>query len=652
MKHILARASGLILLLSMILTPLAAGATVAPDLSLESFSVSTDYYNLSSNGQPMAIVPTFFVLKGKYLNADSNAIVTDIAPFIDISKSLPDFMPISYLETDEAYKELPARDSFSLVYFGLFTKPGIKHLTFAIDSNNKLIESNEANNTLELDLTVQEKNLGEQAIPINNLASSKPTRDSVLISWDTPVQASGEVVYWVNKPDAVAEAYSPLIDYEATSKAVLLPDLSPDTEYNYIVTVGSYTGSYGISDIHTFKTNSQESAPIPPEEKILFSDIKVAEESGSTIFSWTTSLPVQTSITYQKSAENCSSPEDCKSHTLTISGAPTTDHVIRLYLEGEKTYHYNFNGQLDASKPIQKSDSMTLTTKDFQSTFPQPIKVLDPTVTDITDNSAIVSWKTNKAAVNNFRLPGACGVSKTDPSLYSDCLQTDSVAATDHKVFLKDLESDMIYNYYIYDAKNSYLDFHGSFTTLAKGASIQKNMNNSDREKLRGSTLAREKNRLSKIDTSLVNKLRGRLLLQTEEKGEAWYLDPVSGRRFYMQDGVGAYEALRSFGLGISNKDLEQIPVGVLWDDALKGDVDSDHDGLADKLESALGTDPYNTDSDNDSYTDGQEIRNGYSPLGSPKVKVNAALVKKLAGRILLQALETGSIPVTRSRPM
>lgn len=68
----------------------------------------------------------------------------------------------------------------------------------------------------------------------------------------------------------------------------------------------------------------------------------------------------------------------------------------------------------------------------------------------------------------------------------------------------------------------------------------------------------------STIDAKLVNRLKGAILLQTESHGEAWYLNPKDGKRYYMKDGATAYEMMRKFGAGISNSDLNKIPVGTL----------------------------------------------------------------------------------------
>ncbi|MEK7583797.1 MAG: amidohydrolase family protein [Patescibacteria group bacterium] len=54
----------------------------------------------------------------------------------------------------------------------------------------------------------------------------------------------------------------------------------------------------------------------------------------------------------------------------------------------------------------------------------------------------------------------------------------------------------------------------------------------------------------------------GEILLQTQQHGEAWYVDPVKCRAIYMKDGAVAYEAMRFLGLGILNRDIEKIEDG------------------------------------------------------------------------------------------
>ncbi len=148
--------------------------------------------------------------------------------------------------------------------------------------------------------------------------------------------------------------------------------------------------------------------------------------------------------------------------------------------------------------------------------------------------------------------------------------------------------------------------------------------------------VAQEKQLSRSADAGLTNRLKGKILLQVENKGEAWYIDPVTNERFYLQNGDSAYQALRAFGLGISTVDLNKIPVAPVTDATMSG-TDTDHDGLSDSQEASLGTDPNNVDSDNDSYSDGMEVSNGFDPLGANKIASDTKLVDRLKGRIVLQ---------------
>ncbi|KKQ61734.1 MAG: Thrombospondin type 3 repeat superfamily protein [Parcubacteria group bacterium GW2011_GWE2_38_18] len=136
---------------------------------------------------------------------------------------------------------------------------------------------------------------------------------------------------------------------------------------------------------------------------------------------------------------------------------------------------------------------------------------------------------------------------------------------------------------------------------------------------------------------NLLNKLKGYILLQVESLGEAWYVGPE--KRYYLKDGDSAFEIMNNFGLGIKNKDLNKIPVGIIYDPAEK---DFDSDGLSDKLEKAIGTDPNNFDTDGDGYNDSEEVENGYDPNGKNKLPVDKKINERLKGKILLQVESLG----------
>lgn len=63
-------------------------------------------------------------------------------------------------------------------------------------------------------------------------------------------------------------------------------------------------------------------------------------------------------------------------------------------------------------------------------------------------------------------------------------------------------------------------------------------------------------------NSTILSKTRGHILLQVERHGEAWYVDPVTAKRYYMKDGPTAYQMMRSFGLGVTEKDYSVMTKG------------------------------------------------------------------------------------------
>ena len=66
-------------------------------------------------------------------------------------------------------------------------------------------------------------------------------------------------------------------------------------------------------------------------------------------------------------------------------------------------------------------------------------------------------------------------------------------------------------------------------------------------------------NRANDDSTNVNNGLNGKILLQVESHGEAWYVNPNNGKRYYMANGTEAYKVMRYLGVGITNNNLAKI---------------------------------------------------------------------------------------------
>ncbi|HPT08370.1 MAG TPA: hypothetical protein PLE28_01595 [bacterium] len=134
--------------------------------------------------------------------------------------------------------------------------------------------------------------------------------------------------------------------------------------------------------------------------------------------------------------------------------------------------------------------------------------------------------------------------------------------------------------------------------------------------------------------------VKGKILLQVESRGEAWYVDPVSNQKVNLGRPNEAFLVLKNFGIGITDENLAKIPVA---DKNLNNGVDSDGDGLSDSIELALGTNPSKIDSDGDGFNDKIEILSGYNPQTNNKKRIiDNNFAKNQTGKIFLQVQTNG----------
>jgi hypothetical protein len=68
----------------------------------------------------------------------------------------------------------------------------------------------------------------------------------------------------------------------------------------------------------------------------------------------------------------------------------------------------------------------------------------------------------------------------------------------------------------------------------------------------------REKRLTMDIDNELVEKFKGKILLQVEERGELWYLNPDDKKRYYLGKSNDAFRLAQKFSMEIDSEELVQ----------------------------------------------------------------------------------------------
>lgn len=63
------------------------------------------------------------------------------------------------------------------------------------------------------------------------------------------------------------------------------------------------------------------------------------------------------------------------------------------------------------------------------------------------------------------------------------------------------------------------------------------------------------------INASFTKAYAGRILIQTENNGQAWYVNPVNLKKYYLGNPADVFNIMKQLGLGITNDNLMNIPL-------------------------------------------------------------------------------------------
>ncbi|MFH1523198.1 MAG: hypothetical protein ABIE43_05285 [Patescibacteria group bacterium] len=68
-------------------------------------------------------------------------------------------------------------------------------------------------------------------------------------------------------------------------------------------------------------------------------------------------------------------------------------------------------------------------------------------------------------------------------------------------------------------------------------------------------------NKMGKLElnSSFADSQKGKIFLQIESRGEAWYVNPADGKRYFLGRPADAFNVMRNLGVGISNNDFDKL---------------------------------------------------------------------------------------------
>ena len=102
----------------------------------------------------------------------------------------------------------------------------------------------------------------------------------------------------------------------------------------------------------------------------------------------------------------------------------------------------------------------------------------------------------------------------------------------------------------------------GTISVTTGGITVDANGNITGSSDNSASFIALEKSLVKKINQALSKRLSGRILLQVQGHGESWYVNPMDLLKYFMGRPADAFAMMRKFGLGVSEKDYTAFAKG------------------------------------------------------------------------------------------
>ncbi len=534
-----------------------------------------------------------------------------------------------------------------------FVSGGNADYTISVCSTNgcTMTTTNAITITLDTDLT------------ISNIEASSVTSEAFYIGWQTNGDYDCTMIYSIkdgNLDDDLLISTRDADDYIFGSN---YPKSDSNGNYKYAIEIKNqgentkyFNGDKGYYNLICYDNDRNKATssvytfdfPFGSDKKNpIISNIEVPYQSigiDRATITWNTNVQTDSIVYYAKAGSNNWSwqgtDDFSKNHFVKITG-----------LQSFTTYQYYINAK-DSLKNLTKSDTLEFTTTydsgNNNSDIIQFSNINVPTSL-IRPTAVTVNWTTNyptNSDVHYWSVDGNHENWNWD--------KIDDYTQTSHSIVLKNLTPFTTYKFTVSGQKKAGVpkttSKEYSFTTTIDGGSdiIDDNNINNDKDsinqlvpQLQRQISALEKQvielekKLTQLDQKFAEKYAGTMLLDVENHGRLWYVDPLSKNRFYFENGEAALSIGSKLATGITYDDIQKIPVGV--PNKLYNLQDTDSDGLPDRLESALGSDPNKNDTDGDGFNDKGEVENGYNPMTNVKYDYSQNLVDRLEGKMLLQ---------------
>ncbi len=224
---------------------------------------------------------------------------------------------------------------------------------------------------------------------VSSLSVRKIATSSALVSWDTDEASTGKVEYGTTS--SLGSSGTETDEAISRKHTVIVDSLSSDTLYYYRVVSIDSAGNQTTSSRASFTTIKEAKGSSAATPKISNLSSVSAVTATSAVFSWTTDRDSNSYVTYGTKSGTYTDQrgdfeESVTTHSITLTG-----------LTSDTSYYYKVKSKDTETGNVGESSEGSFKTKENST-------LSDVVISDITLNSAILSWTTNVISSSTVKI--------------------------------------------------------------------------------------------------------------------------------------------------------------------------------------------------------------------------------------------------------
>lgn len=445
-------------------------------------------------------------------------------------------------------------------FFGRFEQAGEKKIWFHFNEKENIFELDYDNNYLEDDILVYSSM--DQVNDFELLSHKIEYLDAstAIISWKTSKEATGKLNIKMHDVSTQEDVYN---TKEGLDHTITLIDLVDLKKYFYSIEV--------LRGDKSNKTDYIEFHSLPSDNAIISGGPKYRIVASSSTFTWHTNMLADTCV-YYKAGEQSDYTEKC-----TVGSAMDHEILLENLADGRYKYYVTSQSETGDNMPSPIGEFEIKQVVSIDEIYTQPTTPVEPQDTGKTTPETNTTTDRNKDILNidlYRRLKGKILIKVEDEGrayYVNPQKETRHYLGRPEDAFSVMREQGVGISTAnlekIEIAKTSGgadTDGDGLSDMLEDAIGTDKTKIDtdsdgySDGDELNGGYNPKGDGKII-ADNNFTTTHVGKIFLQVEGKGEAWYINPADSKRYFLGRPADAFNVMRNLGLGISNGDFDSL---------------------------------------------------------------------------------------------